>query len=76
MLRVQRKVAVEAVERQSRELRRAVLLRAQVVACTLSAAGGELKDLLPKDARFNALIIDEVAPPAHPKLPSMKATTP
>jgi len=49
------------VERQNKELRRTVLLRAGVVACTLSAAGGELRDLLPKDAKFSALIIDEVS---------------
>lgn len=36
-----------------------MLLKAQVVACTLSASGGELKALLPQNARFSALIIDE-----------------
>lgn len=56
---LQRKMAGEAVERKGREVRQAVLLRAQVVACTLSAAGGELKSLLPPAAKFSALIIDE-----------------
>ena len=60
----------QAVQRQSKAVRGAVLQRAQVVACTLSAAGGELAALLPPDAKFDALIVDEVrcvqTPGSHP----------
>ena len=53
-----------------------MLLKAQVVACTLSAAGGELKALLPQNVRFNALIIDEARViPCRAASPSPTAPT-
>ena len=48
------------------EARLAVLAQAEVVGCTLAAAGGELATLLNRSAHFDALIIDEVRPPTPP----------
>ena len=45
-----------------RESRQAVLRQAEVVACTLAAAGGELASLLGNTLHFDGLIIDEVLP--------------
>lgn len=44
-----------------RELRGAAVAQAEVVACTLSAAGGELVGLMPPGVGFDALICDEAA---------------
>ena len=39
----------------------AVVQQAEIVACTLSAAGGDLASLLSAGPMFNVLIIDEVS---------------
>ncbi len=44
-----------------REMRAAAVAQAEVVACTLSAAGGDLPTLLPPGVGFDALICDEAA---------------
>jgi hypothetical protein len=47
-------------ERQRRSRRVAAVRGAQVVAATLIGSGGELRDLLPADHRFDVVIMDEV----------------
>lgn len=42
-------------------MRAAAVAQAEVVACTLSAAGGDLVSLLPPGVGFDALICDEAA---------------
>ena len=44
-----------------REMRAAAVAQAEVVACTLSAAGGDLASLMPPGVGFDALICDEAA---------------
>ena len=54
----------DRLDRLSADRRRAALLSADVVACTLSAAGGELAGLLSGASHwrgFDALIVDEAA---------------
>lgn len=57
---MQEKKGRQAVVKAKREARLAVLGQAQVVGCTLSAAGGELASLLGNALHFDGLIIDEV----------------
>ena len=47
-----------------KEVRLAVVRQAEVVACTLSAAGGDLASLTASAPQFDMVIIDEVRP-AH-----------
>ncbi|KAK9830550.1 hypothetical protein WJX72_012414 [[Myrmecia] bisecta] len=56
----------ERVARARREVRQAVVKSAEVVACTLSSAGGDLLSLLKTGPFFNALIIDEAAQALEP----------
>ena len=50
----------EAAQRASRAARAAVVTGAEAVACTLSAAGGELLSLLQDGGhRFDTVIVDE-----------------
>lgn len=53
--------AGDDIVRQKREHRQAVIRRADVVASTLISAGGELKQLLPHNVLFDAVVIDEVS---------------
>lgn len=52
--------AGDDIVRQKREHRQAVIGHAHVVASTLVSAGGELKQLLPHNLLFDAVVIDEV----------------
>ena len=52
----------EHLSRARREVRQAVVRAAEVVACTLSGAGGDLLALSKGSVGFQALIIDEVGP--------------
>ena len=45
-----------------KEVRQAIVQGAEVVACTLSSAGGDLLTLCKGSPGFQALIIDEVGP--------------
>jgi hypothetical protein len=58
--RLQIRKAGDDIVRQKREHRQAVIHRAHVVASTLVSAGGELKQLLPHNLLFDAIVIDEV----------------
>ena len=65
---LQVKAGGAAAARARREVRLAVVRSAEVVACTLSSAGGDLLGLVTENAAgsqpcplFNALIIDEVS---------------
>ena len=58
--RLQIRKAGDDIVRQKREHRQAVIRRAHVVASTLVSAGGELKQLLPHNLLFDAIVIDEV----------------
>lgn len=51
----------ERVARARREVRVAVVRRSEVVACTLSSAGGDLIGLMAGGPLFDCLIIDEVS---------------
>lgn len=53
-------------ERQRRSRRVAAVRGAQVVAATLIGSGGELRDLLPADHRFDVVIMDEAAQALEP----------
>lgn len=53
--------AGEDIQRQKKEHRQAVIRRADIVAATLVSAGGELRQLLPPDMLFDAVVIDEVS---------------
>lgn len=57
--------AGDDIVRQKREHRQAVIRRAHVVASTLVSAGGELKQLLPHNLLFDAIVIDEVVDVHH-----------
>ena len=57
---LQDKKGRQNASKAKREARLAVLGQAQVVGCTLSAAGGELASLLGNALHFDGLIIDEV----------------
>jgi hypothetical protein len=54
--------------RSRRDLRRAVILSAEVVACTLSGAGGDLLSLWPAGhaPAFDAVVVDEAAQALEP----------
>lgn len=55
------------ITRARRDVREALLRRAEIVACTLSGAGGDLLSVAGTGPLFNAVIIDEVDPKAfHP----------
>ena len=56
----QAKEGQQQAAKAKREARQAVLRQAEVVACTLAAAGGELASLLGNALHFDGLIIDEV----------------
>lgn len=58
--------AGDDIVRQKREHRQAVIRRADVVASTLISAGGELKQLLPHNVLFDAVVIDEAAQALEP----------
>ena len=57
--------AGDDIVRQKREHRQAVIRRAHIVASTLVSAGGELKQLLPHNLLFDAIVIDEVTDMYH-----------
>jgi hypothetical protein len=50
----------QTVTRARKDVRAAIVKRAEVVACTLSSAGGDLLALLAKGPLFDVLIVDEV----------------
>jgi hypothetical protein len=60
--------------RARREVRQAVIRGSEIVACTLSSAGGELLSLSKGSLGFQAVIIDEVF--LHPSLHPHQTTTP
>lgn len=57
---VQARAGREQVAQARREVRQAVVRQAEVVACTLSAAGGDLATLLASGPLFDLVVIDEV----------------
>lgn len=50
----------EQASKANKELRKAIVRGSEVVACTLSSAGGDLLTLCKNSTGFQALIIDEV----------------
>jgi superfamily I DNA and/or RNA helicase len=65
-----------SVQRASREIRRSLLRCAELVVCTLNAAGGDLANLMAShrhrgtcsdaEVRYDAVIIDEAAQAIEP----------
>lgn len=53
----------DALAKARREVRQAVIWGSEVVACTLSSAGGDLWSLTRGQPGFQALVIDEVCKP-------------
>ncbi|GAB4823482.1 hypothetical protein N2152v2_010528 [Parachlorella kessleri] len=60
------RASTAAVDARRREMRAAAVAQAEVVACTLSAAGGDLAALMPPGVGFDALICDEAAQALEP----------
>ena len=57
---VQRSSGREVLARAKRAAKEAAVRHAQVVACTLSSAGGELETLCGSSKPFSTIIVDEV----------------
>lgn len=53
----------DQIAQARREVRQAVVRQAEVVACTLSAAGGDLAGLMAGGPLFDMVIVDEVPQP-------------
>ncbi|KAK9868262.1 hypothetical protein WJX84_007623 [Apatococcus fuscideae] len=64
--RVSAKAGPEEVAKAKRAVRQAIVDHAEIVACTLSAAGGDLLNLTHTGRRFDAVLTDEAAQALEP----------
>ena len=62
LITLQVKKGREQITQARKDVRQAVVRQAEVVACTLSAAGGDLPALIAAGPLFDMVVIDEVRP--------------